>query len=81
MISPFQLSDSSVLRTKAQAINSSIHGALDRIVVSLLATKTNTILRSRKEFPTGNGRQTLAEATRRRSDRRTVASRPQPQAP
>jgi len=52
MISPFQLSDSSVLRTKAQAINSSIHGALDRIVVSLLATKTNTILRSREEFPT-----------------------------
>ena len=32
-------------------------------------------------FGSWNGRQTLAEATRRRSNGRTVASRPQPQAP
>ena len=53
MIYPIQLSDNSALRTKAEAINSSVHGALDRIVASILATRTNMILRSREEiFPT-----------------------------
>jgi hypothetical protein len=50
MISPFQLSDSLALRAKAEAINSSAHGALDRIVASLLATRTKMILRSREEI-------------------------------
>jgi hypothetical protein len=53
MITPIQISDSLALRAKAEAINSSVNGALDRIVASLLATTTHTIHRSRRGiFPT-----------------------------
>ena len=53
MIIPTHLSDSLALRARAEAINSSVHGALDRIVASLLATTTHTIHRSRRGmFPT-----------------------------
>ena len=53
MITPIHLSDSLALRARAEAINSSVHGALDRIVASLLATTTHTIHRSRRGmFPT-----------------------------
>ena len=48
MISPIHLSDSQALRARAEAIHSSVHGVLDRIVASLLATTTHTIHRSRR---------------------------------
>jgi hypothetical protein len=47
MIIPIQISDSLALRARAEAINSSVHGALDRFVASLLATSAHTIRRSR----------------------------------
>jgi hypothetical protein len=53
MIIPIHLSDSLALRARAEAINSSVHGALDRFVASLLATSAHTIRRSRGAiFPT-----------------------------
>jgi hypothetical protein len=69
MISPFQFSDSLALRAKAEAINSSVHGALDRLVASLLSTTTHTIHRSRRGiFPGLKHPPSLFELPRERSD-------------
>jgi hypothetical protein len=53
MIIPVHLSDSLALRARAEAINSSALGILNRFVASLLATSAHTIRRSRGAiFPT-----------------------------
>ena len=42
------LPDSPALRARAEAVNSSVNGALDRLVASLLSTTTHTIHVSRR---------------------------------